>query len=110
MYYGVSNMEETKDFYQDVLGLSLQFADRDQWAQFKVNGLTFALGGPKEVPEELKGGAVVTFEVENLNKSIKELQNKGVNISRVRDMGSHGSTCYFRDPSNNLVQLYQSSK
>ncbi|WP_085991181.1 VOC family protein [Oceanobacillus senegalensis] len=107
VFYRVSNMKETSEFYQEVLGLPLQFVDRDQWAQFKVNGVTFALGGREEVPHDLEAGAVVTFEVENLNEARKQLEQHDVQVSDVRDMGGHGSTCYFLDPSKNIVQLYQ---
>ena len=100
-------MKETSKFYEEILGIPLQFLDRDQWAQFKVDGITFALGGPEEVPTELATGAVVTFEVENLNDTKKQLEQSGIKVNDIRDMGSHGKACYFFDPSNNIVQLFQ---
>ena len=100
-------MKETSDFYEKVLGIPMQFLDRDQWAQFKVNGVTFALGGPEEVPKALESGAVITFEVENLTATKELLENKGLEVSEIRDMGSHGKTCYFYDPSKNIVQLFE---
>ena len=108
IFYRVNgNMGETIQFYEDVLGLSLQFNDRDQWAQFKLVDVTFALGGEEEVPDKLEANAVVTFEVENIEKMKTLLEEKGCWVSEIRDMGSHGSTCYFFDPATNIVQLYQ---
>lgn len=107
VYYAVNDMKNTCDFYSDVLGLELQFNDRDQWAQFKVNGVTFALGGEEETPSELTGGAVVTFEVDDLIQTVNQLKENRTEVSEMRDMGSHGITCFFKDPANNLVQLYQ---
>lgn len=107
VFYGVSNMEEMVEFYEKVLGLPLQFVDRDQWAQFKVGDVSFALGGPEEIPENHETGAVVTFEVDNLKETKKNLEKNGIKVSDIRDMGSHGKTCSFYDPSKNIVQLYQ---
>lgn len=107
VFYGVSNMEETVEFYEKVLGLPLLFVDRNQWAQFNVDGVSFALGGPEEVPEDLTGGAVVTFEVDDLKETKKTLEKNGIKVSDIRDMGSHGKTCSFYDPAKNIVQLYQ---
>ncbi|MGJ9457847.1 VOC family protein [Oceanobacillus sp. CF4.6] len=107
VFYSVANMKETSAFYENILGIPLQFIDRDQWTQFKVDGVTFALGGPEEVPNELRTGAVVTFEVESLDEIKKKLEQNGIKVDEIRDMGDHGKTCYFYDPSNNIVQLYQ---
>ncbi len=109
VYYAVSDVQEASEFYQKMLGLQLQFIDGNQWAQFKVNGETFALGGPEEVPSVAKAGAVVTFEVENLSDAKERLKENNVEVSEVRDMGSHGKTCWFLDPSDNVVQLFESS-
>ncbi|MFC2948046.1 VOC family protein [Virgibacillus sediminis] len=107
VYYRTNDMKEAIDFYQEVMGLKLQFNDRDQWAQFKVGDVTFALGGTEEVPEKLEAGGVVTFEVENIAAMKKRVEQDGIQVSDVREMGSHGYTCYFHDPSNNMVQLYE---
>jgi predicted enzyme related to lactoylglutathione lyase len=109
VFYAVSDVKKTSEFYQNILGLQLQFIDENQWAQFKVNGLTFALGGPDEVPNEIKTGAVVTFEVDDLSEVKDELERTGLKVSEIREMGSHGKTCWFLDPAENIVQLYQVS-
>ena len=107
VYYGVSDVQGSSEFYQKTLGLELQFIDGNQWAQFNVNGETFALGGPEEVPSAVKTGAVVTFEVESLMLVRKRLKEKNIEVSETRDMGSHGKTCWFLDPSDNVIQLYE---
>lgn len=109
VYYAVSDVQEASEFYQKTLGLQLQFIDRNQWAQFKVNGETFALGGKEEVPSAVKTGAVVTFEVESLWDAAKKLKENDVEVSETRDMGSHGKTCWFLDPFDNVIQLYEKS-
>ncbi|MCL6637910.1 MAG: VOC family protein [Alicyclobacillus sp.] len=105
VYYPVADMSEGVAFYQALLGLSPQFVDGERWAQFKVDGVTFALSGEGETPAGLQGGAV-TLEVEDLADAVAELQARGLTVSPVRDMGPHGKTCWLRDPFGNFVQLY----
>lgn len=106
--YPVDNVEVSVNFYQDILGLPLQFVDGTRWAQFRLNGISFALSGRQETPDELRSQAVVTFEVENLESLVSVLQARGVNVSSIRSMNGHGKTCWFCDPSENVVQLFES--
>lgn len=107
VYYPVKDMKQTCEFYSETLGLQLKFIDGDNWAQFNVSGYTIALAGPKESPEGIEKGAVVTLSVDDLEAVREKLLNKGVFISEIRDMGSHGKTCWLKDPEGNIIQLHQ---
>lgn len=50
---------------------------------------------------------MVTFEVEDIVRFKNELEKNGILVSEIRDMGDHGKTCYFHDPSHNVVQLHE---
>ncbi|WP_067932451.1 VOC family protein [Alicyclobacillus kakegawensis] len=106
VYLPVADMAAAVRFYESLLGLAPQVVDGERWAQFKVQGVTFALGGMGETPEGVDAGGVVTFEVEDLCGAVERLRSCGVTVSPVRDMGDHGRTCWFRDPFGNPVQLY----
>lgn len=107
IYYAVNNVDKMARFYEELFELELQFNDRNQWAQFKVNGFTFALAGPEEVPKGVNHGAIITFEVDDINETVERLKEKGLEVQPIRDMGTHGLTCSFQDPSGNIVQLFQ---
>jgi catechol 2,3-dioxygenase-like lactoylglutathione lyase family enzyme len=104
--YAVDDVHEATAFYQDALGITPQFVDGARWAQFRVDGSTFALSAGEETPDGMEAGAVITFEVDNLVDFVRGLRDKGIAVSELREMNGHGSTCWFRDPTGNVVQLY----
>jgi predicted enzyme related to lactoylglutathione lyase len=107
VYYPVNDMRLSVQFYQDVLGLPLQFVDGERWAQFKLNGINFALAGSSETPDVRHTQAFITFEVDSLEEVTYVLHEKGIIFSPIRHMNGHGRTCWFRDPADNVVQLFQ---
>ena len=93
-------------FYENVLGLQLQFRDGDRWAQFKAGDISIALasreesmGAPLDVP-------VPVLEVDDLDAALEELRSLGRETGDVRDMGSHGRTAAVRDPSGAFLVLF----
>lgn len=95
-------------FYRDVLGLPLKFQDGSRWAQFDAGGASFAVSAAGEGPATAGAGAVVVFEVEDLEAALARLQARGVPVEGGPvDMGAHGRYLTLRDPSGNPVQLFQ---
>lgn len=105
-YYVARNMNETAAFYRDALGLTLKFQDGERWAQFDAGGANFSLSSADEAPMDAAGGVVV-FEVTGLEAVADKITASGGEVLGRRDMGSHGRTLTFRDPSGNLVQLFE---
>ncbi len=103
--YPTSDLARATAFYE-ALGLPLQFQDGADWAQFKPDGGTFALGTGAEIPAD-DCGPVATFETTELDALQSRLAAAGVVVVATRDMGSHGRTVTIRDPDGNLVHLYQ---
>jgi predicted enzyme related to lactoylglutathione lyase len=105
-YYVTRDMERAVGFYRDALGLSLKFQDGAKWAQFDAGGVNFSLSAPEEAAPAA-AGAVVIFEVDDLNAARTRLTANGATVMDSRDMGSHGRSLTFRDPDGNVVQLFQ---
>ncbi|MBN8892680.1 MAG: VOC family protein [Rhodospirillales bacterium] len=104
--YPTKSVAAATRFYGEVLGLPVQFQDGDNWAQFRPDGGTLALAGPREQPPEA-AGPVVTLEVADLDALRPRLAGAGVRVVAERDMGSHGRTLTIADPDGNLVHLFQ---
>ncbi|MBX5466922.1 MAG: VOC family protein [Firmicutes bacterium] len=109
-FLAVADVGAAVRFYQGVLGLPLQFQDGDRWAQFKVDGFTWALAAPSEAEAAPGSNAVLTLEVEDLDAAVERLRGAGVRVAAIRDMGSHGRAARFYDPDGNAVQLYQAPR
>jgi predicted enzyme related to lactoylglutathione lyase len=104
--YTVANdIDLMQAFYAEALELPLAFRDRDNWCQFKLGQLAFALSSPFEAATGARGSVVVfsATEMAALAKRIERLG--GLHLSS-RDMGSHGSVATFADPENNLSQIH----
>jgi catechol 2,3-dioxygenase-like lactoylglutathione lyase family enzyme len=105
-YYVTRNMDRAVAFYRDTLGLRVKFQDGARWAQFDAGGVNFSLSSPEEAAQGA-AGAVIIFEVEDLDAARAGLEQAGAPVLDTRDMGAHGRSLTFRDPDGNLVQLFQ---
>lgn len=106
VYVSASNIEASRHFYEHVLSLTPKFADGERWVQYDAGGVNFAICSPAEFPEGA-AGAVVVFEVPDLDARQEELAAAGIRIVASRDMGDHGRTVTVIDPSGNYLQLFQ---
>lgn len=106
VYYVTRDMERAVAFYRDALGLRMKFQDGTNWAQFDAGGVNFSLSAPEEAAAGATG-AVVIFEVDDLESARDRLTAVGAPVLAFRDMGTHGRVLTFRDPDGNLVQLFQ---
>ncbi len=103
-----TNLNEAVHFYRDVLGLRLKFQDGNRWAQFDLDGASFAVSGEGERVVEPGMGAVVVFEVEDLDRATGHVSSHGVaRQGEIVDMGGHGRYVTVLDPSGNAVQLFE---
>jgi predicted enzyme related to lactoylglutathione lyase len=105
-YYVTGEMDRAVAFYRDALGLGLNFQDGARWAQFDAGGAKFSLSSAEEAAAGATG-AVVIFEVDDLDGARTRLADHGAAVLDARDMGAHGRSLTFRDPDGNLVQLFQ---
>jgi predicted enzyme related to lactoylglutathione lyase len=105
-YYVTSDMDRAVAFYRDALGLKLSFQDGAKWAQLKAGDVNFSLASPEEAAAGATG-AVVIFEVDDIDAAATALEAGGGTVLSRRDMGDHGRALTFHDPDGNLVQLFQ---
>lgn len=104
-YVVIDGMANNRAFYEDVLGLAPKFADGERWAQYDLGGTNFALAAPGEAPAGTRG-AVLVFQVEDIEAAIQRLTAAGTSVDERRDMSAHGRVATFTDPSGNRLQLF----
>lgn len=76
--YPVKDMAAARRFYEDALGLKLGMNFQDAWVEYDVAGGTFAITNMDERHHAGANGAVVAFEVEDLDACVAALKGKGV--------------------------------
>lgn len=106
VYVRSDDLNASRRFYEDVLGLKPKFVDGERWVQYDTGGANFAVGAAGEYPDGA-AGAVAVFEVQDLDARQVALAAAGIRIVAARDMGKHGRTVTVVDPAGNYLQLYQ---
>ncbi len=107
----VSDLEEAKKFYCDVLGFSLK-AENQNHLSFEHPGCDFvAFKCERDAAIERHGEvarSVFVFEVPSLERSFKDLQSKGVVfLHAVPAENDFCRYCAFRDPFGNVHEIFQ---
>lgn len=112
----VSNMDETIAFYRDILGLHVleqKVSPRGSHLAFLavpnseelIELCSFPASGPVTVQEDL---VHLAFEVENLDETIQDLQNKHIAIIDGPTHSSSGSRFIFIDaPDGYEIELIE---
>ncbi len=104
-FYPTDNIEESKKFYEDILGLSVKF-------DFSQQGMIAFNVGNEEPAIILKDKnkfpevkPTVWIEVENVKELYKELLNKGVKFLSEPFKIKTGWAVEFYDPSENVIGI-----
>lgn len=107
----VNNFEEGIKFYTEVLGLKLLSQTPEyKWAE--LQGTDGAMVGICEscehTPISAGGNAVLTYSVKDIEKSIEDLNAKGVElVGEMQEVPGHVKLQMFKDKDGNLGQLAQ---
>ena len=113
----VKDLNRARDFYQNVMGLELQYGD-DVSGAFKIDPDTLlildhmgadALLSPGDVDHQPARGArsVLATAVENVDAAYEELRSRGVEFIRPPEDRSWGLRCaHFKDPDGNIWEIH----
>jgi catechol 2,3-dioxygenase-like lactoylglutathione lyase family enzyme len=105
VYYHVTEMEKSIEFYRDLLGLKL--TSRDYVARFDIDGVLFELvPNPRGNVLTGTGNARLSLEVADIRRATKALEARGVATTPVKEEPG-GMLCYFKDPDGNELCLWQ---
>lgn len=113
VYYFVSNINRSIAFYRDKLGMkctALRPNGPHPWAEFDVGG---TLLGLEEVGKRGKscrppwGGAIVSFQVKNIEKVRAGLESRGIHFVADILVFETVKVTQFKDPDGNLLELHE---
>lgn len=116
----VEDLERSKAFYHDVLGLGVDFEDADS-VGFKIEGLYFIVlqvararmqlqGEPTATPRSGATGFLTTF-TDEVDAVHADLVERGVDFfQKPNDQPWGMRTAYFKDPDGHVWELSQSIK
>ena len=80
--YAVNDIKAARHFYEDILGLKLTHEAGGEWFEYDVGDTTFAISAADaEHPAPVRG-AVLAFEVSDLDTDVARLQKRGARFRR----------------------------
>ena len=106
-----SNWEQSLEFYRDVIGFPLSYADENLgWAQFDLGSTYLGLercDAQNSECAELVGRFVgLSIQVEDIESTYESLTAKGVEFTGPPEQQPWGGTlAHFKDPDNNVLTL-----
>lgn len=105
-YFGVSDMEQSINFYRDELGIPLScLVHNGTWAEFEIDPGTLVLGQGHDIITP--GGGTVALAVEDVQATVEELKQSGIKIHS--PMGE-SAVCFWAiisDPDDNRIIIHQ---
>ena len=103
VYLYVTDMQRSRAFYRDVLGIPVE--GDDHWAEATFSdGLRFALH--EAHGDVAPGTAVIDLEVADIDAAVTSLREAGVEVGAVA-REEYGCFADFRDPDGYRLQLFQ---
>lgn len=117
----VNDFDSCFTFYNDILELECTWGKLgDNFASFNIGNsfgialfkaelMSIAINNEDAKRHEiLQDKIAIVLEVDNLNETYNGLQSKGINfLTEPKDMTAWGiRVAHFRDPENNLIELF----
>jgi catechol 2,3-dioxygenase-like lactoylglutathione lyase family enzyme len=104
----VDDLDRARQFYGDILELQ-ETAATSEWAVFDIDGKQLIIEKvPPDDPEHEVVGRLlaVSFEVDDIEATFRNLTAKGVSFPEPPERQSWGGTLAFpRDPDGNILTL-----
>ncbi|HAT4243731.1 SMU1112c/YaeR family gloxylase I-like metalloprotein [Clostridium perfringens] len=113
-----SDYKKSKDFYVNLLGLKIirevYREERDSYKlDLEIGDSQIELFSFKNPPKrqsypEACGLRHIAFEVENIEKQVRELKDKGIKVEEIRiDEFTGRKFTFFSDPDDLPIELYE---
>ncbi|HLF25219.1 MAG TPA: VOC family protein [Anaerolineae bacterium] len=108
--YNVTDWQRAKQFYGETLGLPVAgfISDEVGWMEFgEKDGARLAINlwqGPDPLPPR-EGGGTVVFEVDDVNRVVAELRQRGVQCEAPIVIPEMVIYATFYDPDGNRLQV-----
>ena len=112
-FVSIADVPRARDFYRDTLGLRLVMEEPPFALVFDANGIMLRLGMAKEITPA--HGTVLGWQVPEINGTVKELAQAGVQFERYVGMNQDelsiwtsptgAKVAWFKDPDGNTLSI-----
>lgn len=104
IYYEVSNVAKSKEFYRDTLGMKVAIEpESGEWVEFDLGNMTLGIGSYNQGGS---GGTMASFAVDDVASAVEELKSKGVTVTMDPEDFPMCSMAIITDPDGNKLMLH----
>ncbi len=101
----VHNMDSMLDFWKNQIGVPVKYSSND-WSELQLENVILALHKSMEATPKDTG---IVFIVEDIEKTIALLRERGVDVTNPQDIGV-GLEATFKDPEGNIYRIFQQTR
>ncbi len=105
--YPVSNMERARAFYEHVLGLHVSYHYQDVWVEYDLDDATFAITTTKMGHTPGANGAIMAFEVSDLDAFVQKMKEQAVSFIMQALNTPVRRMAVIEDPDHNHITIYK---
>jgi catechol 2,3-dioxygenase-like lactoylglutathione lyase family enzyme len=105
--YPVSDMDRARRFYERTLGLKLESNFQNEWIEYDLKGTTFAVTTMDAEHQPGTGGALVAFEVDDVEFVIERLRFLEVKLVKELQTTPVCQFAVIHDPDGNELVIHQ---
>lgn len=103
IYYEVSDIAKSKEFYRDVLGMKVG-TESEQWVEFDLGNTTLGIGS---YGQGGKGGTMASLAVDDVKAAVVELKAKNVPVTMGPEEFPVCDMAIIEDPDGNKLMLHR---
>jgi predicted enzyme related to lactoylglutathione lyase len=105
--YPVSDMKRAREFYEQILGLKLEYNYQEEWLEYAVGAGTFVITTMDIQHPPGRRGAVVAFEVDDLDSTRQLLREQHVELLSEIAITPVCRSFAAADPDGNEIILHR---
>lgn len=105
--YPVRDMARSRSFYEGVLGLRSDYNFQDMWVEYGLGDSTFAITTTDMGHTPGAKGAVIAFEVENMDDFVNTLKEKSITLVVDTFSTPVCKIAVIEDPDGNQITIHK---
>lgn len=109
--YPVTDLQRSRDFYENVLGFSPNSTWGDEktgWVEYEIGPHTLAItNSSRELWKASSNGPAVALEVEDFDESMKHLRQNGVTFTIEPTTSPICRLAVITDPDGNSIAIHK---
>lgn len=105
--YPVSDMARSRGFYEGVLGLTPGYNYGDEWVEYELGDSTFAISTTDMGHNPGALGAIIAFEVEDMDAYVNSLKEKSVKFVVDTFSTPVCRIAVIEDPDGNHITIHK---